>query len=115
MDRYDASKHDESLSELERIEAGPDRRNSTAERIDASAATAAAGLSPGFDPTWWTAMRVAEHQYLMDRRDHFSKSGLDPATLDALEQVPATAPAIRQVNEWAQGLLGISQQVSSVF
>jgi hypothetical protein len=74
-----------------------------------------AGFPTG-NPAWLTGMKLAEHQYLLDKKDRLPLTGIDSVTRNALQQVPPwTPPTLPVFGEWARGLLDLSEQVGSVF
>ncbi len=60
-------------------------------------------------------MRLAEHQYLLDKKAHMPLMGINSATWSALQEVPVTGVVIPQISEWARQLSGIAQQVGAIF
>lgn len=120
MDKYDPSKFDPFIK-LDRLDSRLDRLDSTLSKVDstiggvdASLARAAAA-SGAYDPTIWTGIRLAEHQYLLDQKAQIPPMGIAPATRNALEWVPALNVVAPQVAQWAQNLTGIAEQVGSIF
>ncbi len=74
-----------------------------------------AAISGAYDPMMWKAMRLAEHQYLLDQTAQMSRMGIDSTISSALKEVPATGVVMPQVSQWAQDLSSIAEQVGSIF
>lgn len=87
-------------------------------RVDTSLARIAR-LSNQLDPMFSAGLKLAEHQYLIDKRVAMAgrelSTGIDQATLSALQQMPSSMPAIPQLADWPQQFFDVSQHVRSLF